>query len=110
MATSLFPLIPIGFRQVQAGYGWHMGGGPGTMMGYGYGWGGWGIVHAVFWLVTLLAIIVIALTLVRRPGSGDADGKDTPPPTALEILDERYARGEIDREDYLQRKKDISGA
>jgi uncharacterized membrane protein len=29
--------------------------------------------------------------------------------TARDILDERYARGDIDREEYLQRKSDIAG-
>ena len=27
----------------------------------------------------------------------------------MDVLDERYARGEIDREDYLQRKDDLIG-
>jgi len=30
--------------------------------------------------------------------------------TSLHILDERYARGEIEREDYLQRKQDLKGS
>ena len=37
---------------------------------------------------------------------GDAG---SPTLTAHQILDERYARGEIDREEYLRRRKDISG-
>ena len=78
------------------------------MMGYGGGWSGWGIVHAVFWLAILLAMIAIALTLVRRLGSGDANRNEAPRPTALDVLNERYARGEIDRQEYLQRKHDIS--
>ena len=32
-----------------------------------------------------------------------------PTRTAHQILDERYARGEIDREEYLRRRKAISG-
>jgi len=38
----------------------------------------------------------------QRNGSGASSG-------ALAILDERYARGEIDREEYLRRRKDIGG-
>jgi putative membrane protein len=29
---------------------------------------------------------------------------------ALEILEERYARGEIQREEYLQKRRDLEGA
>jgi putative membrane protein len=29
--------------------------------------------------------------------------------TPLDILNDRYARGEIEREEYLQRRKDIGG-
>jgi putative membrane protein len=29
--------------------------------------------------------------------------------TSLEVLEERYARGEINREEYLQKKRDILG-
>jgi putative membrane protein len=32
-----------------------------------------------------------------------------PERTARDILDERYARGEIDREEYLRRRQDIDG-
>jgi uncharacterized membrane protein len=38
-----------------------------------------------------------------RPGSGGRMD------SALGILDERYARGEIDRADYLQRRRDLLG-
>ena len=29
--------------------------------------------------------------------------------TALDVLEERYAKGEIQREEYLEKKKDITG-
>ncbi|MCT2398116.1 SHOCT domain-containing protein [Novosphingobium mangrovi (ex Huang et al. 2023)] len=108
MSTSTLLFIPAVTGQVQADYGWHMHDGTGAMMGYG--WQGWGIAHGIFWLVILVAVVVITLALVRRLGSDDSKRNDSPRPTALEVLDERYARGEIDREEYLQRKKDLGAS
>jgi len=64
--------------------------------------GGFGFI---FWLLILGVIIGGLVWLLRvrsMPGSGWRD-------TSLEILEERYARGEIDREEYLQKKRDIAG-
>lgn len=98
-------ILPSGLASVQAQYGWHMYGGPGTMMGFG--WGAWGIFHAIFWLAILVGIAVACVTMIRRSGTDrNGTGNDTKS-SALDQLDERYARGEIDREEYLQRKKDI---
>jgi putative membrane protein len=66
----------------------------------GGGWGGWMLVHGAFWLLLLALIVFGAVVLMRgsrSPGQG----------SALDLLNERYARGEIDRDEYLQRKKDI---
>jgi putative membrane protein len=68
----------------------------------GNGWGGWMIVHAGFWIL-LLVLVVFAVFAVTR-GRGSSGGKSA---NALDLLNERYARGEIDREEFLQRKKDI---
>jgi len=64
-----------------------------------YGWSGWGM-----WIigpVMLLLIVWLVVWLVR-----DTVGSTTPPHTgaaARAILDERFARGEIDGEDYQER-------
>lgn len=39
---------------------------------------------------------------------GHAGGKHASSPTALDILDERFARGEIDRAEYQEKKQLIS--
>ena len=72
-------------------------------------WGhmdGWGWGMAVFgWLLLTLMVVLVAWVVwaaARRSG-----GTPTLIGTALEVLDERYARGEIDRKDYLQRKGDL---
>jgi putative membrane protein len=86
-------------------------------MGGGMGVGG------VIWIVLMLAVlalIVVGIVLLVRGLSGRHDyGKagypQGPPPagagsgTALQVLEERYARGEIDREEFLQRRQDILG-
>lgn len=95
-----------GLRQVQSGYGWRMHDGGGYMMGSP--WGAWGLAHSLFSLLILIAVVAIAFVLVRQMMSGGQKTEGESRPTALDQLDERYARGEIDREEYLQRKKDIS--
>ena len=73
------------------------------------GWshmGGWGWGMAIFGLVFMVLIVVLVAWLIwlatRRPGSF-GDGRRG----AVDLLDERYARGEIDRDEYLQRKSDL---
>ena len=58
----------------------------------------------IVWLAVLVAVVV---GVVRLLGGLRGDwGRSTP--TARDILEERYARGEIDREEYLKRKQDIA--
>ena len=65
---------------------------------------GWGM--AVFgW--TFLALIVVMVAWVVWTATRRSEGLPTSTGTALEVLDERYARGEINRKDYLQRKGDL---
>jgi putative membrane protein len=85
-------------------------------------WNG-GFAGAVIWIVVMLAvstlIVVGVILLVRglsgRRDYGQAGYSQGPPPagagpkTSLQILEERYARGEIDREEFLQRRRDITG-
>ena len=73
-----------------------------------WGWGG-------MWFGPLLMLAVIALVvglvvlLVRLLG-GERGLPSAATRTAREVLDERYARGDIDRDEYLKRRQDISGA
>ena len=77
------------------------------MMGgeWGSGWMGFGgIWMLLFWVLVILGIIVLIRRIWVRPGESGADFQ----PTALEILKGRYARGEIDREEYEQMRRDLS--
>ena len=86
------------------GYDW--GHGPG-MMGYGYGMGWFGpILMIAFWIAVIVGIVFLIrwLVLSVRPGShGTAAGE-----SALEILKKRYARGEINKEEFEEKRKDLT--
>lgn len=64
------------------------------------GLGGLGMI--LVWVVPLVLIFLLFRYFSGDPG--ERRGK-----TALEVLEERYARGEIDREEYLKRRADLGG-
>jgi len=75
------------------------------MHDWGMGWGGmWLGPLAMVGLLVLWAVLIVALLRSvnsRREDSGIAH------PTPREILDERLAKGEIDRNDYVERRKSM---
>ncbi len=81
------------------------------MWGYVHGWmmNGEGMgLGFIFWLIILALIIAGAAWFVRsQPLAGGQRSLERRSP-ALKSLEERYARGEINREEYLQKKRDIT--
>jgi len=70
-------------------------------MGNGFGFGIPGLGMILVWGL----IIGLIVWLVRSfTGARPNDGK-----SARQILEERYARGEIDRDEYEQKRRDLSG-
>jgi len=67
-------------------------------------WWGWGIgmmaMMFLFWVLVIFCLIVAIRWLL---GKGRVERSDT----ALQILRERYARGEINKEEFETRKKDL---
>ena len=67
-------------------------------------WGVWGlgmmVLGFLFWVAVIVALVLGIRWLVRqgRPEAGDS---------ALEILRQRYARGEINREEFEAKRKDL---
>lgn len=63
----------------------------------------WGWIAALLSAIFWIAVIVAAILFIRRevPNLGRASG----PSQALRILEERYARGEIPREEFLERRE-----
>jgi putative membrane protein len=66
--------------------------------GIGMGIGGIGMI-----LVWLVPILLLVWLFSRSSGHR----KDETTRSPLEILDERYARGQIEREEYLARRADL---
>jgi putative membrane protein len=70
------------------------------MMGffpYGTGWWG-GIGMVIWWALIILAIVALARWIAGQ--SGGSRGK-----SAREILEERYARGEISKAEFEEKRK-----
>jgi putative membrane protein len=80
------------------------------MMG-GSGSGGFGMYGGgfmwVFWILLIIVIVAVIVALARSGGHLPFGGQQGQ--TALDILKERYARGEIDREEYEQKRRDLGG-
>lgn len=75
-------------------YGWTWNHWPGM----GPGWGG--LVMLLIWLAAVAGAVVVARWLLRRDSASPDD-------RALALLNERYARGEIGRDEYLQKRQDL---
>ncbi len=88
--------------------GWHGGGwgmtGPWMMGGFGWMW-----LMPIFMILFWGLVIWGVVALVR--GLSGSRGSDSAPPTAdsaLDILKRRYARGEINKAEYEEKKKDLT--
>lgn len=74
-------------------------------MMWGGGWHGWflGPLMMVFWLAVIVGAVVLVLRLlgVTGPGCGTRPKSG---PDAMDILRERFARGEIDKAEFEERR------
>jgi putative membrane protein len=73
-----------------------------------WGSGGWGmgfgfLFMLLFWGLVIVGIVALfRWSMVQKSPNGKSHGK-----SPLEILQERYARGEIDHDEYEQKKRDL---
>lgn len=74
------------------------------MMRYGYGMMAWG---SLFWLILIAVMIVIGIYVYRLTTSGKGNENTTINDNAVEILNKRYARGEIDEDQYKRMRDSI---
>lgn len=97
-----------GWRDDWGGWGMHDG----------MGWGGW-LFMILFVLLVVALVAALVMVLVRStgpaggaaPGAGVGAGPDATrgPSVAESLLDERFARGEIDEEEYRRRRSVLRG-
>ncbi len=82
----------------------------GHMYGYGYGYDhpwmllGW-LWMGLLWLIPILLLIALVKYLLgKKPGT---PGEEKAEKTPLDILKETYAKGQISRDEYLQKRDDL---
>lgn len=69
---------------------------------YGYmGWGGW--VFMVLWWVLIIIGLVALVRWIVYPSRGGAPQTKSP----LDILKERYAKGEMNKKEFEEKRKDL---
>lgn len=73
--------------------------------GSGFGMGG-GFGMLLFWILILVALFFGVRWIMSNSGGKRSDAGDN---DALRILESRYAKGEIDRQEFEQKKQDLLG-
>lgn len=77
--------------------------------GIGMMGGRWALFHGIFSILVFALVVAAGIGIVRLLFARRAAGASLDPrASGLAALDERYARGEIDREEYLQTKADLA--
>ena len=73
------------------------------MMWWGGGW--YGMIFGPLFMILVLAVVIAVVVLLVR--WADGQGQVTAPPhrTPLDILKERFARGEIDKDEFEERRR-----
>ena len=57
----------------------------------------------IFWVVAIVIVFSFAWSYY-----GEGKGSENSAPSALDVLKQRYARGEINKEEYEQKRKDLT--
>jgi putative membrane protein len=84
-----------------------MMGGGGMMNGFGFG--GMGLFGLIFNLAIIIGVVILIVWAVKRFTSGSVNGNQTSVnQSPRELLQARYARGEITRDQYQQILQDLT--
>ena len=78
------------------------------MMNDWNGFGGWGMGLGFIFMLLLWGLVILGIAALIRWLMTQSSPSHTPrDKSPLEIVQERYARGEIEREEYEQKKRDL---
>jgi putative membrane protein len=71
-------------------------------------WGGWGMMLGPLVMLVFVAVTVAVVVFLVRAFGGGSRRSTRGSKTPVEILEERFARGEIDEEEFKQRKRALT--
>ena len=71
------------------------------------GWGGWMAPFGMIIWLLIVALIIAGIVWLFRALTRQSSENIGRRPSALDVLEERYARGEINRDEYLEKRRDI---
>jgi len=97
--AAILIIVPLVLGAVS---GWHGYGGWGMMGGFSWWWF-MPIFMILFWGLVIWGIVALVRGL-SAPRASDSSNVDS----ALDVLKRRYAKGEINKEEYEEKKKDLS--
>ena len=73
-------------------------------------WGGGGFMGPMMMFVMLIVVVLVIVLIVRWLAPGIVSGGNCHQhQSAVHILEERFARGEIDKAEFDERKKALGG-
>ncbi len=99
--AAVMLLVSFAYADAQVAGEW----GHGHMWNYGWGWMFFG---PLMMIAVIAAVVAVVVLLVRWLGGGQTRRPGSTGRGALDILEERFARGEIDREEFDERKRALT--